>query len=138
MKKMVEVLLVEDNKDDTLIMMRGFEKHNLINKIHVVDTGAAAIKFINEFERDLKLVILDVNLPPGPDGFDVLAAIRKNKRTKLTPVVVLTVDKDDKSIERGYRLGANSYMVKPVNFNKFAETTSALGFYWCFLNETTD
>lgn len=136
MKRMVEVLLVEDNEDDTMVMMRGFRKYNLINKIHVMKTGAEAIKFLDDFDGELKLIILDVNLPPGPDGFDVLKAVRKNKKTKLTPVVMLTVDKNDVSIEKGYSLGANSYMAKPVDFNKFTETTSALGFYWCFLNET--
>lgn len=136
MRELNEVLLIEDNKDDVDLMRRGFEKFNLLNKVHVAESGEEAVEFIKK-PHNLKLIILDVNLPKM-DGFAVLKVIRKNKTTAITPVVLLTVDKTDSSIKKGYTLGANSYMVKPVDFNKFAEATSALGFYWYFLNELVE
>ena len=131
--KLAEILLVEDSKDDADLMLKGFQKYNLLNKVHVAVDGFEATKFIEENGHNLKIIILDVNLP-GKDGFQLLKEIRENKKTKSIPVVVLTVDKEDKSVAKGYSLGANSYIVKPVNFAKFAEVVSALGFYWCMLN----
>jgi two-component system response regulator len=134
-KSFDEILLVEDNENDAQLMIRGFQKFNLINKVHVINNGKDAIEFVLNAQHNLKIVILDLNLP-NMDGFQVLQAIRSHKRTEHTPVVILTVDKDDASIEKGYKLGASSYIVKPVDFHKFAEVISALGFYWCFLNKT--
>lgn len=138
----VEILLVEDNDDDAELTIRALRKHNLANKLMRVSDGAAALDFI--FSRgeyagrnnvsSPKVVLLDLKLPKV-DGVEVLRAIRKNPQTAHMPVVALTSSREERDIVETYKLGVNSYVVKPVDFGKFAEAVSALGFYWLLLNQ---
>lgn len=138
----LEILLVEDNPDDAELALRALKKHNLGNKVHWVKDGAEALDFLfanGPFEeRDAapnpRVVLLDLKLPKV-DGLEVLRQLRENEKTKLVPVVVLTSSKEEQDVVESYRLGVNSYIVKPVNFEKFLETVSELGLYWVLLNE---
>jgi two-component system, response regulator len=136
------ILLIEDNPDDVLLTKRAFEKGNFANPIHVTADGSEAIDFLfakGKFrDRDVldvpALILLDLKLPKI-SGFEVLQMIRGNEATKLVPVVILTSSKEENDIVRGYELGANSYIQKPVNFDSFVETVKQLGFYWMLINE---
>lgn len=129
-----EVLIVEDNPDDVDMTLRAFKKFKLMNKIQVVRTGEEAIDFVRAGRHNLNIIILDINLPKM-SGYDVLNQLKGNAGSRKIPIVVLTINDHDETIEKCYKLGANSYIVKPVDFHKFAEVVSTLGFYWCFLNE---
>lgn len=139
----VEILLVEDNPEDVEITVRAFKKRNLKNKIHVVEDGEEALDYIFAtgayHERDInhrpKVILLDLKLPKV-DGLEVLRRIRADERTKQIPVVVLTSSQEERDIVESYKLGVNSYIVKPVDFVKFLETVSELGFYWLLLNKS--
>ena len=136
------ILLVEDNSDDEALTMRAFKKSNLRNEVIVVRDGAEALDYlfgIGDFEgRDLNvmphLILLDLKLPKI-DGLEVLRRLRADPRTKLLPVVILTSSKEQEDIIRGYSLGANSYVRKPIDFNQFIESIQQLGLYWLVLNE---
>lgn len=136
------ILLVEDNSDDEALTMRAFKKSNLRNEVIVVRDGAEALDFlfgIGDFEgRDLNvmphLILLDLKLPKI-DGLEVLRRLRADPRTKLLPVVILTSSKEQEDMIRGYSLGANSYVRKPIDFNQFIESIQQLGLYWLVLNE---
>jgi two-component system response regulator len=136
------ILLVEDNADDEALTQRAFNKARIKNKVVVARDGAQALDYLfakGEFAaRDVgetpQVVLLDLNLPKV-GGLDVLRAIRADPRTKLLPVVVLTSSKQDRDLVEGYRLGANSYVVKPVDFVQFSEAVAQLGLYWLVLNE---
>jgi two-component system, response regulator len=136
------ILLVEDNPDDVALTLRAFEKSRIKNRIVVAEDGVEALDYIfrrGKFEnRELKelpaLVLLDIKLPKI-DGFEVLKAIRDNEFTKLLPVVILTSSKEEQDIIKGYKNGANSYIRKPVDFDKFFEAVQTLGLYWLILNE---
>jgi two-component system response regulator len=135
-------LLVEDNANDEALTQRALKKANIMNKVVVARDGALALDYLfakGAFaERDPgevpQVVLLDLNLPKV-GGLDVLRAIRADPRTKLLPVVVLTSSKQDRDLVEGYSLGANSYVVKPVDFSKFSEAVRQLGLYWLVLNE---
>lgn len=136
------ILLVEDNPDDVLLTKRAFEKGKFLNPIHVASDGSEAIDFLfakGEFEdRDVSdtpaLILLDLKLPKI-SGFEVLHRVRSDDATKLIPVVILTSSKEEDDIVKGYELGANSYIRKPVNFDSFVDTVRQLGFYWLLINE---
>jgi two-component system, response regulator len=136
------ILLVEDNADDEALTQRAFTKARIKNKVVVARDGAQALDYLfarGEFAaRDVgetpQVVLLDLNLPKV-GGLEVLRAIRADPRTKLLPVVVLTSSKQDRDLVEGYRLGANSYVVKPVDFSQFSEVVAQLGLYWLVLNE---
>jgi two-component system, response regulator len=136
------ILLVEDNANDEALTQRALKKANIMNKVVVARDGALALDYLftkGAFaERDPaevpQVVLLDLNLPKV-GGLDVLRAIRADPRTKLLPVVVLTSSKQDRDLIEGYSLGANSYVVKPVDFSKFSEAVRQLGLYWLVLNE---
>ena len=140
----VEILLVEDNPNDIELTLRGLKKHNLANKVSVVGDGAEALEFVfatgayahREIENAPKVVLLDLKLPKV-DGMEVLRKIKADERTKTIPVVVVTSSHEEQDIVKSYQLGVNSYVVKPVNFDKFARAAAALGLYWMFLNEST-
>jgi two-component system, response regulator len=135
------VLLVEDNDDDVQLTLRAFKKHNLANEIHVATDGQAALDFLfgtgKHAERARAqlphVVLLDLKLP-RIDGLEVLKQIRANPRTRLLPVVVLTSSKEERDLVESYRLGANSYVRKPVDFQQFTEAAQSLGLYWMVLN----
>ncbi len=136
------ILLVEDNPDDVTLTKRALKKANIINKLIIVGDGAEALDYLfdtgayaHRNASDVpQLILLDLKLPKI-DGLDVLKRIRADARTKLLPVVILTSSKEENDLIRGYSLGANSYIRKPVSFNQFAEAVRQLGLYWLVLNE---
>jgi two-component system response regulator len=138
----VEILLVEDNPNDVELTLRALKKRNLANKVHVAKDGAEALEYIfangayahRKVEHHPKVILLDLKLPKV-DGQEVLRQIKSNERTKIIPVVVLTSSKEEKDIVESYKLGANSYITKPVDFDKFVDSVSELGLYWLLLNE---
>jgi len=138
----VEILLVEDNPTDVELTLRVLKKHNLANKVHVVRDGAEALDFIfatgsykdRKIDQKPKVVLLDLKLPKV-DGLEVLRKVKSDERTKDIPVVVLTSSKEEQDKIKSYRLGVNSYIVKPVDFGQFTEAVRELGLYWVLLNE---
>lgn len=136
------ILLVEDNPDDEVLTLRALQKNNIRNEVVVMRDGAAALEFLfctgPHSARDPadvpELILLDLNLPKV-DGLEVLGRLRADERTKLLPVVILTSSKQDQDVVKSYRLGANSYIRKPVDFEQFVEAVRHLGLYWLVLNE---
>jgi two-component system, response regulator len=141
----VDILLVEDNPHDAELTVRALKKRNLANRLVVVEDGAEALDFLfcrGEYSgRDIglcpRVVLLDLKLPKV-NGLEVLQAIRADERTHRTPVVVVTSSREDPDIKAAYELGANSYVVKPVDFNAFQEAMSNLGFYWLLVNQISE
>jgi two-component system, response regulator len=138
----VEILIVEDTPQDLELALRALKKSNLTNHIHVVRDGAEALEFIfgegphlgRKLEDGPKVILLDLKLPKV-DGLEVLKRIKSDPRTKMIPVVVLTSSKEQKDVVESYKLGVNSYIVKPVNFESFAAAVQELGMYWLLLNQ---
>ena len=139
--KSVEILLVEDNPNDEMLALHAFKRNNIANKVYVVRDGAEALEFIfctgayalRRIENP-KLILLDLKLPLV-DGIEVLRRIRSDPRTRMVPVVMLTSSSDDRDIIESYQLGVNSYIVKPMDFEQFSETTRQLGCYWLLMNK---
>jgi CheY-like chemotaxis protein len=137
----VEILLVEDNLEDLELTLRALQKANLTNRIHIARDGAEALEFLfcegahagRNIEDGPKFVLLDLKLPKI-DGLQVLKRIKDDLRTKAIPVVVLTSSKEQNDVVESYHLGVNSYIVKPVNFERFAEAVRDVGMYWLLLN----
>jgi two-component system response regulator len=137
------ILLVEDNPDDIALTLRAFNKSNIANKVVSVEDGEEALEYLfcngkykDRNRMDLpSVILLDLNLPKV-NGFEVLKAIRGNEITKLLPVVILTSSKEEQDLINGYSLGANSYIRKPVEFEKFIEAVKTLGLYWLIINES--
>jgi len=137
------ILLVEDNPDDEALTLRAFRKNNIGNRITVVRDGVEALDFLfckgAYADRDPhdqpQVILLDLKLPKL-DGMEVLERIRREENTRLLPVVILTSSKEEQDVIKGYSLGANSYICKPVDFNQFVEAVRQLGLYWMVLNET--
>jgi two-component system response regulator len=135
------ILLVEDNPDDEALTLRALKKHNIQNDVVIARDGAEALDYLfctgKYAGRDPavlpQLVLLDLKLPKV-DGLEVLRRIRADERTKYLPVVILTSSKEDTDLIKGYDLGANSYVRKPVDFTAFAESVRQLGLYWLVLN----
>ena len=138
----VEILLVEDNPEDLQLTQRALRKANLANRIHVARDGAEALEFIfcegahagRDIEDMPRVILLDLKLPKV-DGLEVLRRIKGDPRTCSIPTVVLTSSKELNDIVESYRLGVNSYIVKPVNFEGFAKAVQELGTYWLLLNQ---
>jgi CheY-like chemotaxis protein len=138
----IEILLVEDNPNDVELTLRALKKHNLTNKVYVVKDGAGALEYIfangtyayRKIEDHPKVILLDLKLPKV-DGLEVLRQVKSDERTKVIPVVVLTSSKEEKDQVESYKLGANSYITKPVDFDKFVQSVSELGLYWLLLNQ---
>ena len=138
----VEILLVEDNPHDVELTLRALKKRNLANKVHVVKDGAEALDYIFAkgayAERNMddtpKVVLLDLKLPKV-NGLEVLRQIKSDEQTKTIPVVVLTSSREERDMVESYKLGVNSYIIKPVDFDKFLDAVGELGFYWLLLNE---
>lgn len=139
--KEVEILLVEDNPNDIELSLRALKKHNLANKVRVVTDGAEALDFIfgEEFypgkgNTGPKAILLDLKLPKV-DGLEILRRLKSDERTRSIPVVVLTSSREERDVVESYRLGVNSYIVKPVEFESFVKAVSDLGYYWLLLNQ---
>ena len=139
---LIEILLVEDSPEDAELTLRALKKHNLANHIHHAKDGVEALDFLfarghraeHGTPRMLRVVLLDLKLPLV-DGLEVLELMRADPRTKVVPVVVLTSSREDPDVARSYALGANSYIVKPVEFEGFVKAVSSLGLYWLLLNQ---
>ena len=136
------ILLAEDNPDDQELALRAFSKSNLSNEIVLVKDGVEALDYLfgrGEYAAAHTslpaVVLLDLKMP-RKNGLEVLQEIRANERTKFLPVVLLTSSKEEQDIVQGYRLGVNSYVRKPVNFNEFLAAIQQLGLYWLILNES--
>src|SRR5437867_643152 len=138
----VEILLVEDNPNDVELTLRALRKQNLANKVFVVKDGAEALEFIfatgafatRKIEHRPRVILLDLKLPKI-DGIEVLKRIKADERTRQTPVVMLTSSEEERDLLATYRLGVNSYIVKPVDFSNFVHAVSELGVYWGTLNK---
>lgn len=136
------ILLVEDNPDDEELTLRALRKNNIGNNLVVARDGAEALDFLfctgqyaDRDPHDLpQVILLDLKLPKV-DGLEVLSRIRSEERTHLLPVVILTSSREEQDLIKGYKLGANSYVRKPVDFNRFIEAVRQLGLYWLVLNE---
>jgi two-component system response regulator len=140
---LVELLLVEDNQDDAELAIRELKKHQFANNLFHVKDGEEALDFIfaagkfsgsGNIEYPPKLILLDIQMPKI-NGIEVLSKVKSDERTKKTPVVMLTSSREVPDIQRCYSIGANSYIVKPVNFERFADAIKNLGFYWLLLNQ---
>ena len=138
----VEILLVEDNPNDAELTLRALKKNKLANHVAHVSDGAEALDFIfargafkdRDIESRPRVIFLDLKLPKV-DGLEVLRAVKSDERTRTIPVVVLTSSNEEKDVVESYRLGVNSYIVKPVDFDKFLESVRDLGLYWLLLNQ---
>ena len=139
----IQVLLVEDNHNDVKLALHAFKKHNLVNLVHVARDGVEALDFLfctgayadRRLEDGPNLVLLDLKLPMI-DGVEVLRRIKADPRTRAIPVVMLTSSGEEPDLVESYQLGVNSYIVKPVDFDRFVEVVRELGFYWLLLNQT--
>lgn len=136
------ILLVEDNRDDEVLTLRALKTNNISNHVIVARNGVEALDYVfgtgahaGRDPSDVPAVtLLDLKLPKI-DGLEVLRRIRADERTKLMPVVILTSSNEDQDLINGYRLGCNSYVRKPVNFDEFVQAAQQLGLYWLLLNE---
>ena len=136
-----EILLVEDNPNDVELTLRALQKQNLDTKVFVVRDGAEALDYIfasgnyasRKFEARPKVVFLDLKLPKI-DGIEVLRRVKSDERTRSIPVVMLTSSHEERDVTESYKLGVNSYIVKPVDFSSFAQAVGQLGVYWNRLN----
>jgi len=130
----VDILLVEDAPNDAELTQRAFRKSDLDVRLAIVRDGAEALDYLFGGKPRPKVVLLDLKLPKI-DGIDVLRRIRAGERTRTIPVVVLTSSQEERDIVECYELGANSYVVKPVDFDRFYRTVSDIGAYWLVLNK---
>lgn len=137
------ILLVEDNPDDEALTLRALKKNNIRNEVLVARDGVEAVDYLfgtgaytgRDLSQQPQVILLDLKLPKM-DGFEVLERIRSSEATRLLPVVILTTSNEDQDRVRGYGLGANSFVRKPVEFDKFIDAVRQLGLYWLILNET--
>ncbi|MEE3716333.1 response regulator [Tumidithrix elongata RA019] len=129
-----EILLVEDNPDDERLTLRALRKGKVTNEIRIARNGEEALTIVFNADPLPCVVLLDLKLPKI-NGLEVLRQIRDNERTRLLPVVVLTSSSEDRDIVESYSLGANSYVRKPVEFDRFTEAVSQLGLYWALINQ---
>jgi CheY-like chemotaxis protein len=138
----IDILLVEDNPEDVELTLRAFRKNNLSNNIHVARDGEEALECLFGTGRykdrspcsQTKMILLDLKLPKV-DGLEVLQRCKSDPRTSTIPVIVLTSSREERDIVESYKLGVNSYIVKPVDFPQFTDAVRQLGLYWMVLNE---
>ena len=140
-QEQVEILLAEDNPEDAEMTLRALRRNNLANKLHWVKDGAEALDYLfctgayagRDASRPPKLVLLDIKMPKV-DGIEVLRRLKANAATHSIPVVVMTSSDEERDVFESYRLGVNSYIVKPVQFDAFIETVAKIGMYWVLTN----
>ncbi|HLP49495.1 MAG TPA: response regulator [Chitinophagales bacterium] len=138
----VEVLLVEDNPHEAQLALRMFKKYNLGNRLLHIDEGLEALDFVfargkyaeRQGSTALRVIFLDLKLP-RIDGLEILKQIKSDERTRTIPIVILTSSKEESDLAAAYKLGANSYIVKPVDFETFSTTISALANFWIYVNQ---
>ena len=131
---MSKIILVEDNPDDERLTLRALRKANVANEILIARNGEEALTLVLNADPLPSVILLDLKLPKI-SGLEVLRQIRANDRTRFLPVVVLTSSSEDRDIIESYNLGANSYVCKPVEFDRFTEAVSQLGLYWALINQ---
>ncbi len=136
-----DILLVEDSQDDMELTLHALKQEHLGNNIHVARDGAEALEYLfctgehsNRTFALPKLILLDLKLPKV-DGMEVLKELKADDRTKMIPVVILTSSKEERDLVKGYNLGANSYIQKPVDFDQFRDTVKRVGLYWLVINQ---
>jgi two-component system response regulator len=142
MEKDSEILLVEDNMNDAELIMRALKKNNIGNRVVHLRDGADALDYIfceghfsgRKFGTPPRVILLDLKMPKV-DGIGVLTRIKKDERTRTIPVVVLTSSSEDPDIKKCYELNVNSYVVKPVQFEKFVKAVADVGLYWMIINQ---
>lgn len=140
-ENMIEILLVEDNPNDVELTLHALKSQRVSNHIYVVRDGAEALEYIfcegeykeRKIENSPQLILLDLKLPKL-SGLEVLERIRADERTKTIPVVILTSSDEERDVVKSYKLGVNSYIRKPVDFEKFSDVVKKLGYYWLLLN----
>jgi len=138
----VDILLVEDNPADAELALRALKKNNLANHVTWVKDGEEALDFIfargefsqRQVENGPRVILLDLKLPKV-DGMEVLRQVKRDPRTRVIPVVMLTSSREEKDVVESYQLGVNSYIVKPVDFGQFVDAVRDLGLYWLLLNQ---
>lgn len=141
----VEILLVEDNPSDLELTLHALKRHKIVNRIEIARDGTEALDFLfgrgahqgRDLDDGPRVIFLDLKLPKI-DGLEVLKEIKSDPRTRNIPVVVLTSSREESDIVESYRLGVNSYIVKPVDFEQFIQAVQQLGFYWLLLNQPPD
>ena len=140
----VDILLVEDSPEDAELAMRALRKGKLANHITWVKDGAEALEFIfrdgayaGRSDQNPKLILLDLKLPKV-DGIEVLRRVKADERTRVIPVVMVTSSAEGRDVIESYKLGVNSYLVKPVEFEQFSETVAKAGFYWMLMNKAPE
>ena len=141
----MEILLVEDNSKDAEMTRRALRKHNLSNRVHWVKDGEEALDYVfcrgayaeREPLRPPRLILLDIKMPKV-DGIEVLRQIKTDARTRTVPVVVMTSSNEERDVMESYRLGANSYIVKPVEFPAFLDVVAKIGLYWVLTNRVPE
>jgi two-component system, response regulator len=144
-KKEVEIVIIEDDPNDAELIIRVLKKHNLANKLIHLKDGAEALDFLladdsaanKKVAVPPKVILLDLKLPKL-NGIEVLQRLKSEDRTKNIPVVVLTSSREDRDLKDAYKLGVNSYVTKPINFEEFAKAVADLGIYWMMLNKPFD
>lgn len=142
MSNEVEILLVDDSPEDVELTIRALRRSKIANEIQVAEDGAEALDFLfcrgshgdRTFSHPPKLVLLDLKLPKI-DGLEVLRAMRANERTRAIPVVILTSSKEQKDVIKGYNLGVNAFVQKPVDFEQFGEAIRQIGMFWMLINQ---
>lgn len=138
----IEILLIEDNISDAELTMRALKKNNIINGIVHLKDGVEALDYIfgrgqyagRNLSKKPRVILLDLKMPKI-DGLEVLEKLKSDERTREIPVVVLSSSREDPDVKKSYQLGANSYIVKPVEFDDFLQAVSDLGLYWMLLNQ---
>jgi two-component system response regulator len=143
MNEPIDIILAEDNHNDAEMSLRALKKNNIVNNILHLEDGEEVLDYVfatgpysgRNMENIPKVILLDLKMPKV-DGLEVLRKIKSDERTKIIPVVLLTSSKEDKDILEGYRLGVNSYIVKPVEFENFVKVVSEIGLYWLLINQS--
>lgn len=143
--QVVEILLVEDNQDDEEMTLLALGENWFASRIDVARDGEEALEYLfcagryahRRLRQPPRLILLDIKLP-RLDGLQVLERIKADPRTCAIPVVILTSSREEADVARGYELGVNSYIVKPVDFEQFSDSIRHIGYYWMLLNETPE